>query len=169
MVRNLDGKIKIVPMVIAHNSTTDPVFGTSASNVSRAVEIPAFMEATFIFTHKENPSTTATSNFTCKLQECDTEGGTYTDITQDESTNAARFFESQATPGTLIVGTSAEKASYYGTILTNPRKRWVKAVPTNGVAALSYNIICVLSEPRFNDKAQTSDFRVVSNDNGVAV
>jgi len=168
MVRNLDGKIKIVPMIVGHNSTTAPVFGTADSNVSRAVFIPQFMEATFIFSHKENGVTT-TTGFTLALHESDTENGTYAAIAADEGTNSARFFESQAIPGTLVIAGSAPKASYYYTMLVNPRKPWIKAVPTNTPTALTYNVTCLLSEPRKDESAQTSEGRSMSNDNGIVI
>lgn len=167
--RDFEKKIRVLPLVANQSSTTAPTYATTSSAASRAQSIQGWMEATVVLSIGANASTTLTSSFTCKLQESNTlVDGDFTDIPHPSSTNAARFFDSQTTPGTLIVAASADPQTFLISILVEERKKYIRAVLTNGSNALACHIDLVLHEPRFDKNAQVADLRVVDT-GGVAV
>lgn len=186
---NLDTEILPIPMVVGHNSTTAPVFATTETAASRAIRLQGFSEATFIMSIGANTATTINTStpatFSLKFQECATNSATdgdWTDIPHDDLTTAARFFEAgvdsttvAATAGTLkldntspsvFAGVNNENLGFKGnraffaTMLAEGRKSWIRAVPTNGVVAVPYSVLAILSVPRYSSKTARSEFRV---------
>lgn len=177
MNNELTNQIKVVGLINGHTTTTAPTFGTSDSSASRAVNMAGFEEATFIFSMKENTSTSAVATIAINLEESsvDLTGSTnWSTITQDESTNAVRFFENETVAGAYTVTTTQGKVTRYGTVKVNPRKPFIRAVPSfssvAGSATPSWSINCVLSEARnAEESAQTADFRSAQTNHGVVL
>jgi hypothetical protein len=174
MNRNHDSVIKIAPLILAHASSTSPTYGTTASAVSRHVDIKGWHEATFVLSVKEWATTTFAS-LAVKLQESN-DLSTWADINQDESTNVARFFETESTAGTLYItggvsgGSTFPGATYYMTMLVQCRERYIRAVPTEVGQAVPYSVHCILHEAINDSLVQApSGNRIYGGDGGITV
>lgn len=182
MNRDWTNKVKVVPMFSKANAlTTLPTFATTATSQNVACDLKGFEEVNFIVVvdaPNQGTTTTISTLITITMQENDSNLTTgWTDVPQDESTNAVRFFE------TPIVATTAGVASfsvgagdglkaYYGTVKTAGRKNWMRAavaITPAAASAAGIQVLAVLTEPRNDAFGTTSQFRSTEKNNGVGI
>ena len=122
--------------------TLAPISRSAGTVNGTAVDAKGFAEALIILNSGTNE---ATGTLDAKVQECDTVGGTYADIT------GAAFTQ---------VTTANDNAIYAGRIrLTPTRKRFLRVVFVTAVAAGVAGAIIVLGEPE-NEPAATPAFDI---------
>jgi len=166
MNRNLDGIVKIQPMVIC-TSTTVPTYLTTVVSQNKAVDMRGFEECLIVAIAGAGVGTSTTSiTFSAAIQTSnDNVAANFAAIFPDESTTAASL--------TGAVLTTESNMTVIGSLKVSVHKNFVRVVPVITGAASSFNgltFICILSEPRKADvDGQVGQFRSANVRDGAII